>query len=92
MLGPRARPPLLPDPAPSRTPPANGFGSVGGGLEPAAPCRLAVLDGERITALAENLRNSPWSLGGIPCEHRIDSLPAAHRVLGLEAAEDAARR
>jgi hypothetical protein len=33
-----------------------------------------VLGGESFTALAENLQNALWTLGGVPREHRTDSL------------------
>lgn len=33
-----------------------------------------VLGGESFTALAENLQNALWTLGGVPPEHRTDSL------------------
>jgi len=47
-----------------------------------------VLGGESFTALAENLQNALWTLGGVPQEHRTDSLSAAYRNLGAEAAAD----
>ena len=51
-----------------------------------------VLGGESFTALAENLQNALWSLGGVPAEHRTDSLSAAFRNLSREQAEDITRR
>ena len=33
-----------------------------------------VLGGESFTALAENLQQALWSLGGVPHNHRTDSL------------------
>ena len=51
-----------------------------------------VLGGESFTALAERLQDALWSLGGVPREHRTDSLSAAYRNLDREAAEDATRR
>jgi hypothetical protein len=48
--------------------------------------------GESFTALAENLQNALWSLGGVPREHRTDSLSAAYRNLDREAAEDVTQR
>ena len=36
-----------------------------------------VLGGESFTALAERLQDALWSLGGVPHEHRTDSLSAA---------------
>jgi hypothetical protein len=43
-------------------------------------------------ALAESLRNALWTLGGVPGEHRSDSLSAAYRNLDAEAAHDVTRR
>ena len=40
-----------------------------------------VLGGESFTALAEGLQNALWCLGGVPHEHRTDSLSAAFRNL-----------
>jgi len=34
-----------------------------------------VLAGESFVALVEGLQNVLWSLGGVPGEHRTDSLP-----------------
>jgi hypothetical protein len=51
-----------------------------------------VLGGESFTALAENLQNALWNLGGVPAEHRTDSLSAAFRNLSREQAEDITRR
>ena len=51
-----------------------------------------VLGGESFTALAENLQNALWTLGGVPGEHRTDSLSAAYRNLDEEAARDVTRR
>ena len=51
-----------------------------------------VLGGESFTALAENLQNALWTLGGVPGEHRTDSLSAAYRNLTAEAAADITRR
>ena len=51
-----------------------------------------VQGGESFTALAENLQNALWSLGGVPKEHRTDSLSAAFRNLSREQAEDVTRR
>jgi len=51
-----------------------------------------VLGGESFTALAENLQNALWTLGGVPHEHRTDSLSAAYRNLDAAAAEDVTRR
>lgn len=51
-----------------------------------------VLGGESFVALAEGLQNALWSLGGVPREHRSDSLSAAFRNLGRDAEEDLTRR
>ncbi|MGA9884311.1 MAG: IS21 family transposase [Candidatus Acidiferrales bacterium] len=51
-----------------------------------------VLGGESFTALARSLQNALWSLGGVPAEHRSDSLSAAFRNLDQDAAEDQTRR
>ena len=47
-----------------------------------------VLGGESYPALAENLQNALWTLGGVPHEHRTDSLSAAYRNLAADAAKD----
>ena len=46
-----------------------------------------VLGGESFVALAEGLQNALWSLGGVPEQHRSDSLSAAFRNLGADAKE-----
>jgi hypothetical protein len=51
-----------------------------------------VLGGESFTALAENLQNALWTLGGVPREHRTDSLSAAYRNLDEEATRDVTQR
>ncbi len=51
-----------------------------------------VLGGESFTALAEGLQNALWSVGGVPKEHRSDSLSAAFRNLDREAKDDITRR
>jgi len=51
-----------------------------------------VLGGESFTALAENLQNALWTLGGVPHEHRTDSLSAAYRNLDADAARDVTER
>jgi hypothetical protein len=63
-----------------------------GGLGPVAPRRLTVLGGESFTALAETLQNALWTLGGVPHEHRTDSLSAAYRNLDADAAADVTDR
>jgi hypothetical protein len=39
-------------------------------------------------ALAEGLQNALWSLGGVPAEHRTDSLSAAFKNLEQSARDD----
>lgn len=51
-----------------------------------------VLGGESFTALAENLQNALFTLGGVPKEHRTDSLSAAFRNLSRDEIEDITRR
>lgn len=51
-----------------------------------------VLGGESFVALAHGLQNALWSLGGVPEEHRTDSLSAAFRNLDADAQEDLTRR
>ena len=51
-----------------------------------------VLGGESFTALAEGLQDALWHLGGVPREHRTDSLSAAFCNLRKEAAEDTTGR
>lgn len=56
-------------------------------------CSVKVVHGgESYTALAEGLQDALWRLGGIPREHRSDSLSAAYRNLSKDAAEDMTRR
>ena len=50
-----------------------------------------VLGGESFVALAEGLQNALWSLGGVPREHRSDSLSAAFRNLDKNARADLTR-
>lgn len=47
-----------------------------------------VLHGESFVALAAGLQDALWSLGGVPAEHRTDSLSAAFRNLEPEVAGD----
>jgi hypothetical protein len=47
-----------------------------------------VLGGESFVALAEGLQNALWLLGGVPHEHRSDSLSAAFRNLDRNARKD----
>ena len=51
-----------------------------------------VLGGESFVALAEGLQNALWALGGVPKEHRSDSLSAAFRNLDKAAEEDLTQR
>jgi hypothetical protein len=51
-----------------------------------------VLGGESFVALAEGLRNALWLLGGMPREHRTDSLSAAFCNPDPDAQDDLARR
>jgi hypothetical protein len=51
-----------------------------------------VLGGESFTALAVGLQNALWLLGGVPAEHRSDSLSAAFRNLDDDARADQTRR
>ena len=51
-----------------------------------------VLGGESFVALAEGLQNALWVLGGVPEQHRSDSLSAAFRNLDSDAREDLTRR
>lgn len=51
-----------------------------------------VLGGESFVALTHGLQNALWSLGGVPEDHRTDSLSAAFRNLDAEARRDLTRR
>jgi transposase InsO family protein len=51
-----------------------------------------VLGGESFVALAEGLQNALWALGGVPREHRSDSLSAAFRNLTADAQQDLTQR
>lgn len=51
-----------------------------------------ILGGESFVALAEGLQNALWGLGGVPRQHRTDSLSAAFRNLGVAAEDDLTRR
>jgi hypothetical protein len=51
-----------------------------------------VLGGESFVALAEGLQNALWALGGVPLQHRSDSLSAAYRNLDKAAQEDLTQR
>ncbi|MGH0004274.1 IS21 family transposase [Pseudovibrio ascidiaceicola] len=47
-----------------------------------------VLGGESYVALAEGLQNALWTLGGVPHDHRTDSLSAAFKNLDRSARAD----
>lgn len=51
---------------------------------------MVVQGGERFIALSEGLQDALWHLGGVPEEHRTDSLSAAFKNLAEE--EDLTRR
>jgi hypothetical protein len=51
-----------------------------------------VLGGESFVALAEGLQNALWALGGVPHEHRSDSLSAAFCNLDRDARDDLTQR
>jgi hypothetical protein len=51
-----------------------------------------VLRGKSFMALAEDLQNALWSLGGAAAAHRSDSLSAAFRNLERSAAGDLTQR
>jgi Mu transposase, C-terminal domain len=56
-------------------------------------CSVKVIHGgESYAALAEGLQDALWRLGGIPAQHRSDSLSAAYRNLSKDEAEDVTRR
>ena len=51
-----------------------------------------VLGGESYVALAEGLQNALWGLGGVPREHRSDSLSAAFCNVDRNTQEDLTQR
>ena len=51
-----------------------------------------VLGGESFVALSGGCQNALWLLGGVPDEHRTDSLSAAYHNLDQAAADDLTRR
>jgi hypothetical protein len=51
-----------------------------------------VLGGESFAALSEHLQDALWKLGGVPAEHRTDSLSAAYKNLNADAQQDFTRR
>ena len=56
-------------------------------------CHIKViLGGESFSALSEGLQDALWRLGGVPLEHRTDSLSAAFKNMTKEAMEDATNR
>lgn len=50
-----------------------------------------VLGGESFTALSQHLQDALWKLGGVPAEHRSDSLSAAYKNLDADAQKDFTR-
>ena len=56
-------------------------------------CSVKVIHGgESYAALAEGLQDALWRLGGVPREHRSDSLSAAYHNLTKDESEDVTRR
>ena len=51
-----------------------------------------MLGGESFIALAEGLQNALWTLGGVPKQHRSDSLSAAFRNLEGATEDDLTQR
>jgi hypothetical protein len=51
-----------------------------------------VLGGESFVALAGGLQNALWGLGGVPAEHRSDSLSAAFRNMNQPTVDDLTAR
>ncbi len=51
-----------------------------------------ILGGESYVALAEGLQNALWALGGVPEQHRTDSLSAAFRNLDRKGQDDLTQR
>ena len=51
-----------------------------------------VLGGESFVALASGLQNALWGLGGVPAEHRSDSLSAAFRNMSQPTVDDLTAR
>lgn len=50
-----------------------------------------VLGGESFSALSEHLQDALWKLGGVPAEHRSDSLSAAYKNLDADTQRDFTR-
>jgi hypothetical protein len=51
-----------------------------------------ILGGESFSAVAEGLQDALWKLGGVPREHRTDSLSAAFKNLDRDAKRDFTQR
>jgi hypothetical protein len=51
-----------------------------------------ILGGESFSAVAEGLQDALWRLGGVPHEHRTDSLSAAFKNLDRDAQRDFTKR
>lgn len=51
-----------------------------------------ILSGESFEALSEGLQDALWRLGGVPLEHRTDSLSAAFKNMTKDAREDVTHR
>ena len=51
-----------------------------------------ILGGESFSAVAEGLQDALWKLGGVPREHRTDSLSAAFKNLDRDAERDFTQR
>jgi len=51
-----------------------------------------ILGGESFSAVAEGLQDALWKLGGVPGEHRTDSLSAAFKNLDRDAQLDFTKR
>jgi transposase InsO family protein len=51
-----------------------------------------ILGGESFSAVAEGLQDALWKLGGVPAEHRTDSLSAAFKNLDGDAQQDFTKR
>ena len=51
-----------------------------------------ILGGESFSAVAEGLQDALWKLGGVPREHRTDSLSAAFKNLDRDAERDFTKR
>ena len=51
-----------------------------------------IVGGESFVSLAGAMQTALWRLGGVPAEHRTDSLSAAFKNLAQDAADDLTRR